>query len=289
MKLKPTQMQHPEDHKGDQYSLQEVKDVSDLSESLCCDGDQQTLQTSLKTCSVQLVRCRKIRGPNTKIVTRGNLQDCDSGKRNRPSTDDENDGVKHPLHTTLKMCTVRLEDCRNILSKQTAGAEQENSTWTDYEHNSKDCISSNFVQTALKTCSVQLVHCRKIWDPNTKIVTQGNLHDCDSGKCNRSSTDDENDGVKHPLHTTLKMCTVRLEDCRNILSRQTAGGEQENSTWTDYEHNSKDCIFSSKRSRLSPDDENDCVKNPLHPTLKMRTVRLVTSKTHQKRKCQSMF
>ncbi|KAG7326811.1 hypothetical protein KOW79_010212 [Hemibagrus wyckioides] len=199
-----------------------------------------------KMCAVKLVDIRKIQALNTNIISEGNLP------AGVPGESTMFDGDQETFQARLKKSSGRLEDYGKEKDKSSKfdGDQQ-----TPYSH--------------LKLSFVRLVDCGKIQSRRTAAEgePEDRAHDDERNNSeviafSKSSRFDED---QQPLHTQLKMSSVRLVDCRKAQSRK---GEPEDEAY-DPESTNSYFIPSCKISRF------DGAQQRLEARLKVCLVKLV--------------
>ncbi|RXN15283.1 zinc finger 2-like protein [Labeo rohita] len=165
---------------------------------------------------------------------------CFTDAQDHESTDQTSDcnaGEQQMLQTPLKMCSVKLGDCRNLIESR---AEEEQSNmekldddWIDDKNDTKDGTEAQD--------SVWSVRDQRSRDTQDSELSLSLLcHSDPQGHEFMDQTIDCKAEEEEMLLTPLKMCSVKLVDCRNLIESRAEETTAEEQQQTDEEEQDDD-------------------------------------------------
>ncbi|KAL0202338.1 hypothetical protein M9458_000356, partial [Cirrhinus mrigala] len=178
---------------------------------------------------------------------------CYTDAQDHESSDqisDCNAGEQQMLQTPLKMCSVKLGDCRNLIESRaeetTAEEEQSNEEeqdddWIDDDKDEGNDDKNDTNDGTEPQNSVWSVRDQRSRDAQDSELSLSLL--CHSDAQGHEFTDQTSDckaEEQEMLLTPLKMCSVKLVDCRNLIeskAEETTEEEQQQSDEDDEDQN----------------------------------------------------
>ncbi|XP_073725283.1 uncharacterized protein [Misgurnus anguillicaudatus] len=304
--------------RGDEGLNREDVDV------VCCESSTQDSELSLTL--LGYVESKPTDAQDTTVCdSNQSLQDDQTSTESLDSVCNAGE-QQQILQTTLKICSVKLIDCRNLMMKMRRETTDEEHH-TDEDEDSHD--DEDFIPSVLMMRDEMDAMCCKsvgtdlsmldIDDFITEIKDKGlNREDVDVVCCESSTQDselsltllgyteskptetqdttvcDSNRGLEDDsvcnageqqqiLQTTLKMCSVKLIDCRNLMMkmRRETTEEEQHTDEDEDSHDDEDFIPSDENSDSSCDEETPS-------TSKERLAAQTLSCTRSKISCTSL-
>ncbi len=167
---------------------------------------------------------------------------CYTDAQDHESTDQTSDCNAGEQQTPLKMCSVKLVDCRNLIESREEETTAEQQQQSHEEEQDNDWIDDDKEETKAQD-SVWSVRDQRYRDTQDSDLSLTLL--CYTDAQDHESTDQTSDCNAGEQQTPLKMCSVKLVDCRNLIeSREeetTAEQQQQiHEEDEDYENNGND-------------------------------------------------
>uniref|UniRef100_A0A8C1V7Q6 Uncharacterized protein n=1 Tax=Cyprinus carpio TaxID=7962 RepID=A0A8C1V7Q6_CYPCA len=185
-------------------------------------------------------------------------------------TSDCNTGEQQMLQTPLKMCSVKLVDCRNLIESRgeetTAEEEQSHNNkeeqddyWIDDDKDNGNDDENDGDDGTEAQDSVWSVRDQRSRDTQDSDLSLTLL--CYTDAQDHESTDQTSDcnaGEQQMLQTPLKMCSVKLVDCRNLIESrgEETTAEKEQQHTDEEEQDDEDEDNDDDDEDQSDDDRN---------------------------------
>ncbi|XP_067259414.1 zinc finger and SCAN domain-containing protein 30-like [Chanodichthys erythropterus] len=168
-------------------------------------------------------------------------------------TSDCNAGEQQMLQTPLKMCSVKLVDCRNLIEsrgeKNTAEEQKQRHEKVEDEWNDDE---NDGTEAQDPVWSVRDQRSRDTRDSELNLSFLCYTDAQDHGSADQTS--DCNAGEQQMLQTPLKMCSVKLVDCRNLIESR---GEKTTAEEQQQRHEEDEDGIDDYNEEEDDEDQND--------------------------------
>ncbi len=187
------------------------------------------------------------------------------------STDQTSDCNAGEEQTPLKMCSIKLDDCRNLIESREEETTTEQQQQSDEEEQDNDWIDDDKEETKAQD-SVWSVRDQRSGDTQDSRCSLTLL--CYTDAQDHESTDQTSDcnaGEQQMLQTPLKMCSVKLVNCRNLIEsreeettteqQQQSDEEEQDNDWIDddkEETKAQDSVWSVRDQRSRDTQDSKC-------------------------------
>ncbi len=166
------------------------------------------------------------------------------------------------LQTPLKMCSVKLVDCRNLIESREEETTAEEQQQSDVEEQDDDWIDDGKDETEAQDSvwSIRNQRSRDTQDSKRSLTLL-----CYTDAQDHESTDQTSDcnaGEQQMLQTPLKMCSIKLVDCRNLIEsreEETTAEQQQQSHEEEQEEDDDDQSDDDDQNKDDEVDDDDFV------------------------------
>ncbi len=177
---------------------------------------------------------------------------CYTDAQDHESTDQTSDCNAGEQQTPLKMCSVKLEDCRNLIESREEETTAEQQQQSHEEEQDNDWIDDNKEETKAQD-SVWSVRDQRYRDTQDSELSLTLL--CYTDAQDHESTDQTSDCNAGEQQTSLKMCSVKLVDSRNLIeSREEETTAEQQQKSHEEEDQNEDDDFSTPKQSISKGD-----------------------------------
>ncbi len=188
--------------------------------------------------------------------------------QNHESTDQTSDCNAGEQQTPLKMCSVKLEDCSNLIESREEETTAEEQQQSHEEEQDNDWIDDDKEETKAQD-SVWSVRDQRSRDTQDSKCSLTLL--CYTDAQDHESTDQTSDCNAGEQQTPLKMCSVKLEDCRNLIEsreEETTAEQQQQS------HEEEDDEEDQNKDDDVDDDDGDFIPSGMFLPFMARCAKL---------------
>ncbi len=185
--------------------------------------------------------------------------------QNHESTDQTSDCNAGEEQTPLKMCSVKLEDCSNLIESREEETPAEEQQQSHEEEQDNDWIDDDKEETKAQD-SVWSVRDQRFRDTQDSKYSLTLL--CYTDAQDHESTDQTSDCNAGEQQTPLKMCSVKLEDCRNLIE------SREEETTAEQQQQSHEEEDDDEDQNKDDDDDGDFVPSGMFLPFMARCAKL---------------